>query len=88
MSFPQSSMLSKDEVRFFATNHPLNEFGLFYVALYIAGNYARYFPDKWMRDIDCASPLALAVEELLVQAAQRVPLLALSELTRNYLVPD
>jgi len=88
ISFPHSATWTKDEVRFFATNHPLNEFGLFYVALYIAGNYARYFPDKWLVDIDRASPLALAVEELIAQAEQRVPLLALSELTRNYLVPE
>jgi len=88
ISFPHSSTWTKDEVRFFAKNHPLNEFGLFYVALYIAGNYARYFPDKWLCDIDHASPLALTIEELMAQAEQRVPLLTLSELTRNYFVAD
>ena len=74
--------------RFFASPHPLNEFGLFYVALYIAGNYARYYPDRWLADVDRATPLALAVEELIAQAEQRVPLLALSELSRNYFVPE
>jgi hypothetical protein len=88
VSFPHASTWSKDEVRFFSTSHPLIEFGLFYVAMYIVGHYARYYPDKWLVDVDRATPLALAVEELLAHAEQRVPLLALSELTRNYLVPD
>jgi hypothetical protein len=88
ISFSPCSMWSKEEIRFFASPHPLNEFGLFYVALYIAGNYARYYPDRWLADVDRATPLALAVEELIAQAEQRVPLLALSELSRNYFVPE
>jgi hypothetical protein len=58
-----------------------------YVALYILGNYARYFPDLWMRDVEQSSPLALAVEKLLEVAAVRMPLAALSEMTRTCLVP-
>ena len=67
--------------------HSLNEFGLLYVALFIASNYARYFPDRWMVDVEHGTPLALAVEELLALAATKAPLLALSELSRNYYVP-
>ena len=74
---------------FFNTdNGPLNEFGLFYVALYMAGNYARYFPDKWLEDVDKAAPLALAIEELLGQAETRVPLTLLSELSGTYFIPS
>jgi hypothetical protein len=83
---PGSVTWSKEEVRFFSSDHPLNEFGLFYVALYIAGNYARYYPDRWLEDVDRAAPVALAIEELLAQADQRVPLLALGELSRHYFV--
>ena len=88
ITLPASVTWSKDEVRFFSSEHPLNEFGLFYVAMYIAGNYARYYPDKWLADVDRAAPIALAIEELLAQADQRVPLLALSELSRHYFVGD
>jgi hypothetical protein len=84
---PQSSTWSKEEVRFFASNQSLNEFGLFYVSFFIAGNFARYYPDKWLQEIERATPLALAIEELIHQAEERIPLLSLSELTRNYRVP-
>ncbi len=77
-------MWRKTEARFWLRNEPLNEFGFFYVALFIAGNYARYYPDKWLADVEQSSFLALAIEELLYLAEERVPLLALSELTRAY----
>ena len=60
-----------------------NEFGLIYVSMYILGNYARYFPEKWMFDVETASPLALGAIELMSAAAERVPVLALGEFTRK-----
>jgi hypothetical protein len=84
---PGSAMLTKDELVFMYPDYPLNEFGLYYVALYLAANFARYYPDRWLADVERANPLALAVEELLTQAEERIPLLALSELARNYFVP-
>jgi hypothetical protein len=86
-SIPNGSMWTTEEIRFWPSPQPLNEFGFIYVALYIIGNYARYFPDLWMRDVERSSPLALAVEELLAMVAIRMPLLTLSELSRTYLVP-
>lgn len=65
----------------------LNEFGLFYVSLYILGNYARYFPDQWMRDVESYSTMALAADELLSHANSRLPLLTLSELDRCVILP-
>jgi hypothetical protein len=62
----------------------LNEFGYLYVALYIAGNYARYYPDRWIADVESATDLALAIEELVAIAEQRMPWLTLSELSRSY----
>ena len=75
------------EVRLWPCNQPLNEFGFIYVALYIVGNYARYYPDLWMRDVERSSPLSLVIEELLAMAAQRMPLLTLSELAGTCFVP-
>ena len=81
-------MISPDETRFWACNTPVNEFGFFYMALFIFGSYARYYPDKWVKDVDAATPLALAVEELLVQADNRVPMLSFCEMSRTSLVPE
>lgn len=85
---PHGTMWTKNEIRFWPTAEPLNEFGYLYVALHIAGNYARYYPDRWLADVDQSSPLAVAVEELLSVAESRVALLALSELSRTYHVID
>jgi hypothetical protein len=87
-NIPNGSMWRKSEARFWPTQQPLNEFGFLYVALYIVGNYARYFPDRWVLDVEQASPLALAVDELVELVQRRMPLLALSELTQIYQVPD
>jgi hypothetical protein len=67
---------------------PLNEFGYIYAAVFIAGNYARYYPDRWVFDVENSTPLALAIEELLTIAEKRVPWLTLSELSRSYHVFD
>jgi YaaC-like Protein len=87
LNIPNGTMWTTEEIRFWPSQQPLNEFGFIYVALYIVGNYARYFPDLWMRDVERSAPLALAVEELLAMAATRMPLLTLSELSRTYFVP-
>jgi hypothetical protein len=71
------------------TNKPtLNEFGYFYLALFLAGNYARYFPDKWLFDVETASPLALAIERLCEISEWRVPWLALCEMDLMLYVRD
>lgn len=81
---PFGFQVSTEEVFFSAENQSLNEFRLFYVGTYILGNYARYYPDFWMRDVESASPLALSAMEFLLQCEDRTPLLALSEMTRIY----
>jgi hypothetical protein len=89
VKIPHASMLSENDVRFWLDERPpLNEFGWYYVALFIAGNYARYYPDRWVVDVERNTPLALAIDELLRTAVFRVPLLALSEMSRTYLVPQ
>ncbi|MDN7910147.1 YaaC family protein [Burkholderia cepacia] len=73
---------------FSSRNEFLNEFGLLYVALHIAGNFARYYPDKWLAHIEVSSPLALVIDRLTDVAFERVPLLVASELTRTYFVAE
>jgi hypothetical protein len=59
-----------------------------YVALYICSNYARYYPDFWIRDVETHVALALAVEELIDVAEETMAPLTLSELSRTYFVPE
>ena len=83
---PHCCAIDKKEMRFWPGKVNLNEFGFYYGAMYILGNYARYYPDKWLRDVERATPLALAAEWLLSAARDRIPLLALSEMSRTYYV--
>ena len=87
MNIPHGTTWNSDEIRFWTDSRPLNEFGYLYVALFICGNYARYYPDKWILDVEKNSSLALAVEELVRLAESRMPLLSLSEMGRSYLFP-
>ena len=45
LQLPHATMWTAQEVRFWPKVQALNEFGYLYVALFLAGNYARYFPD-------------------------------------------
>jgi hypothetical protein len=81
-SFPNSFQISVDEVLFCADNEVLNEFGIYYVGLFILGNYARYYPDMWMIDVETSSPLYLLATEFMNCAEARIPLLTFSELSR------
>jgi hypothetical protein len=85
---PDGCPVHKDEVRFWLREQPLNEFGFLYTALFIAGNYARYYPDRWVRDVENSAPIAQAIEELMAIAERRLPWLALNELSRVYHVPE
>ncbi|WP_122945613.1 MULTISPECIES: YaaC family protein [Burkholderia] len=73
----------------FSSRHEfLNEFGLIYVALHVAGNFARYYPDKWLCHIEASSPLALTIDRLTDVAFDRVPLLVAGELARSCFVAE
>jgi hypothetical protein len=86
-SIPPGVSWTGDETRFWSTKQPLNEFGYLYVALFMVGNYARYFPDRWLLDVENSTALALAVEELLRVADSRMAWLTLGELDRRIYVP-
>lgn len=88
MPLPPAAMVDTNEWRMWTSTPPLNEFGYFYAALFLAGNYARYYPDKWLHDVEHSSPLSLAIEELCSAAGWRVPWLALSELGMTLLVNE
>jgi hypothetical protein len=85
--FPPAATMGTEDVRFCTKDFGLNEFGLIYVALFILGNYARYYPDKWIKDVERATPIAHVAQQFLELATERAPLLSLSELSRCLLVP-
>jgi hypothetical protein len=87
-TFPPGVSFDSHNYMFYDDYAPLNGFGMYYGALFIIGNYARYYPDLWMKDIEQSSPLSLVVEELLADAAVALPLLTLSELSRIYYVTE
>ena len=86
--FPAGVALDSYNYMFYDNYTALNGFGMYYVALFIISNYARYYPDLWISDIEHSSPLSLVVEELLNSATNEIPMLALSELARRYYVAE
>ena len=80
MPVPPAATIKTDEWRMWTNSPTLNEFGYLYVALFLAGNYARYYPDKWLADVESSSAISLAIEELCSMAEWRVPWLSLCEM--------
>jgi hypothetical protein len=87
-SLPYCIVTDTKNVWFECGSAQLNEFGLLYVALHICGNFARYFPDKWLDHVEQRSALCVVIERLLDVAAERLPLLCASELTGSLLVQE
>lgn len=87
-TLPHAMQMNVEDCYFTCSTENLGEFGYLYCALHILGNFARYYPDVWIKHIDVKSPLANATEELCIYALQRLPLLTLSELSRIYHIPD
>jgi hypothetical protein len=85
--FPWAICTNLENTWFATRTESLNEFGLLYVALHIAGNFARYYPDKWLAHIEASSPLALTIDRLTDIAFERTPLLLLGELSQRCFVP-
>jgi hypothetical protein len=85
-SLPPTAVWTTEEIRFLPSKASLNEFGFLYIGLFILGNYARYYPDRWVVDVEMGSPLALATEEFLAMAEWRMALLTLSDLSETYFV--
>jgi hypothetical protein len=88
MPIPPAASTNTKEWRMWTNKPVLNEFGYFYVALYLAGNYARYYPDKWLADVETSSPLALAIERLCDLSEWRAPWLTLCELDLTVYLRD
>lgn len=80
---PSASQENVENITFYSRNDFLNEYGYLYIGLFILGNYARYFPDKWMQELELATPLAVAAMEFINVANDRMPLLANAALSNT-----
>lgn len=85
--WPYSICLNSEDVYFSCKGNNFNEFGYLYIAMHLAGNFARYYPDIWLNHIEKCSPLAMVINEMCNYAFERLPLLILSELERTYYIP-
>jgi hypothetical protein len=88
LPFPPAASINTQEWRMWTNSPPLTEFGYLYVAMYLAGNYARYFPDKWLLDVETSTSLSLAIEELCAICEWRRPWLSLCELDQTLYVSE
>lgn len=84
MCLPHSTCINSEDTYFTCSSENLGEFGYIYLSLHMLGNYARYYPDQWMKHIEAYSPLASVADDLCRNAMTRLPLLSLSELSRAY----
>jgi hypothetical protein len=86
IEFPTSYTLHGEECLFTAEEAPLNEFGIYYMASYIAGMFARYYPEYWARGVEANDRTFRVVDALMSHALSRAPLLLLGELGNKYYV--
>lgn len=81
--FPPGITISQNEVYFHPLIPNLNEFGIYYCALYAIGMICRYFPDVWMRELERRTDFFLLSETLVQSALERVPLATAACLTET-----
>lgn len=78
---PTPTQENANDIYFHFSEDYLNEFGAYYVSLFIMANYARYYQDKWMKDMEQNEPISLIAKKLMDTALERAPLLILGELS-------
>lgn len=82
--FPNAIQSETSRVFFLSDNDVLNEFGVYYVGLYLLGNYCRYYPDFWMRDFEQASSLYFLASRFMAIAENRLPVLIHSQFSNKW----
>ena len=79
-SYPDGVQYSADEILFYGDDMGMNEFGFVYIVMFILGNLTRYYPEKWIEEVEASTDMIVLVDNFLHQSAYRAPLLLLSEL--------
>lgn len=86
---PENFQISVDDLFFLSLDdESLNEFGYYYIALYIAGMVTRYHPQLWIKELRDNTEMTVLIDELVDQALARVPLLVASQLEDTIYIYD
>jgi hypothetical protein len=85
---PAVCSLSRDELLLSLSEHPVNEFGAFYISFFILGNLCRYFADHWMKEVNDFTDFASLCEALCAEFFTRIPALVLSEIEQVLFVRE
>ncbi|MBX9452655.1 MAG: YaaC family protein [Mesorhizobium sp.] len=83
---PESFSEKIDNLYFISDGEFLNEFGYFYVGLYILGMITRYHPQRWIRELSRNSDYTVIIDEFIDLSLTRAPLLVLGELRNDVFV--
>ena len=81
--FPSGLNLNTKMVYFGTDSMRMNEFGNIYLSLFMLSNLSRYYPDIWIKHIENHTSFSLVVSEFCEKAAERMALMAYSELSRT-----
>ncbi|MBY5891421.1 hypothetical protein HFN49_35330 [Rhizobium leguminosarum] len=87
-TLPEVFANTKEELLFIGDGDHLNEFGYYYVALFIAGMITRYYPHIWIKEFRSNSKASTLIDELVDNALPRVPLLTTSALEQRAYLYD
>jgi hypothetical protein len=87
-TLPEVFANTKEELLFIGDGDHLNEFGYYYVALFIAGMITRYYPHIWIKEFRSNSKASTLIDELVDNALSRVPLLTTSALEQRAYLYD
>jgi hypothetical protein len=79
MKFPESFNIDRGFPLMSCEDLALNEFGTFYLASYISGMFARYYPEYWARASEASSLTFQIIDAMMSSALSRIPLLVLGE---------
>lgn len=85
---PEAYAKTANELFYVGDGEVLNEFGHYYLALYVAGMVTRYYPHLWVKEIRSSTTAAILIDELVEHALERVPVLVAGALERIIFLYD
>jgi hypothetical protein len=86
ISFPLGFSIRENLTLFSTEDFMLNEFGIYYLASYIAGMFARYYPEHWAKAMDSGDQTFQVIDSMMTAALNRTPLLLLGELRNRHYI--
>lgn len=78
---PEGMTLNDGKTFFLGSGDFLNEFGYYYIGLFICGMITRYHPQMWISELARGSAASTLVDEFVDTALERLPLLTLAQVS-------